>query len=357
MKRIAIKIGTSVLTRADGTLNVTRMSSLIDQMAELHGCGTEIIIISSGAVASGRNEIKIEKKLDSVSARQLYSAIGQTKLINRYYELFRNYGIICGQVLTTKENFSSRVHYLNQKHCMMVMLENKVIPIVNENDTISVDELMFTDNDELSALITTMMKMDSLIILSDVDGIYNGAPTDPNADIIQEITLDENISNYIVKSIQSSFGRGGMQSKYRIAKEVASKGISVIIANGQRENILLSLLREKNTVIHTKFKPSKKSISSVKTWVSYSKDFAKGDIYINDGVIKAIKEIRTVSILFVGIVRIVGNFEKDDIIRIVDKNGFKIGVGKSNYSSKEAAKYIGKHSIKPLIHYNYLYIE
>ena len=133
MKRIAVKIGSNVLTRKDGTLDITRMSALVDQVADLHRQGMEIVLISSGAVASGRSEIKAGKKLDPVSARQLYSAVGQAKLINRYYELFREHGMTCGQVLTTKENFGSRTHYLNQKHCMEVMLENKVIPIVNEN--------------------------------------------------------------------------------------------------------------------------------------------------------------------------------------------------------------------------------
>ena len=163
--RIAVKIGSNVLTRKDGTLDITRMSALVDQVAELHRKGVEVVLISSGAV----------------SARQLYSAVGQAKLINRYYELFREHGMTCGQVLTTKENFGSRTHYLNQKHCMEVMLENKVIPIVNENDTISVTELMFTDNDELSGLIATMMGMDALIILSNIDGIYNGNPSDPSS--------------------------------------------------------------------------------------------------------------------------------------------------------------------------------
>ena len=164
MKRIAVKIGSNVLTRKDGTLDITRMSALVDQVADLHRQGMEIVLISSGAVASGRSEIKAGKKLDPVSARQLYSAVGQAKLINRYYELFREHGMTCGQVLTTKENFGSRTHYLNQKHCMEVMLENKVIPIVNENDTISVTELMFTDNDELSGLIATMMGMQAVFL-------------------------------------------------------------------------------------------------------------------------------------------------------------------------------------------------
>ena len=155
--RIAVKVGSNVLTRRDGTLDVTRMSALVDQIAELHKTGVEIILVSSGAVASGRSEVHSAKKLDSVDQRQLFSAVGQAKLINRYYELFREHGIAVGQVLTMKENFATRRHYLNQKNCMTVMLENGVIPIVNENDTISVSELMFTDNDELSGLIASIL--------------------------------------------------------------------------------------------------------------------------------------------------------------------------------------------------------
>ena len=173
-KRVAVKIGSNVLTRKDGTLDFTRMSAITDQIAELHKGKVQLILISSGAVASGRSEMRIDRKLDPVSARQLFSAVGQAKLINRYYELFRDHGITCGQVLTTKENFGSRRHYLNQKNCMEVMLEEKVIPIVNENDTISVTELMFTDNDELSGLIATMLGAEALIILSNIDGIYTG---------------------------------------------------------------------------------------------------------------------------------------------------------------------------------------
>ena len=146
-ERIVVKIGSQLLTREDETLDITQMSNLVDQIAELHKNNMEIILVSSGAVASGRNEINTRAKLDSISARQLYSAVGQVKLIHRYYDLFKQHGILCGQILATKEDFSTRRHYLNQRNCMNVMLENKVIPIVNENDAISINELMFTDND------------------------------------------------------------------------------------------------------------------------------------------------------------------------------------------------------------------
>ena len=226
-KKIAVKIGSNVLTRKDGTLDVTRMSALTDQLAVLHRRGIEIVLISSGAVASGRSEVKVSRKLDPVSARQLYSAVGQAKLINRYFELFREHKMTCGQVLTTKENFGSRTHYLNQKHCMEVMLENKVIPIVNENDTISVTELMFTDNDELSGLIAGMMGMDALIILSNIDGIYNGDPHDPSAEVIREMACGKTDLSGYVQTGKSAFGRGGMLTKCSIAQKVADEGIEI----------------------------------------------------------------------------------------------------------------------------------
>ncbi len=356
-RKIAVKIGSNVLTRKDGTLDITRMSALVDQIAQLHQKGIEIILISSGAVASGRSEIKPKKKLDPVSARQLYSAVGQAKLINRYFELFREHKIACGQILTTKENFGSRTHYLNQKHCIEVMLENKVIPIVNENDTISVTELMFTDNDELSGLIATMMSMDALIILSNIDGIYNGNPTDPKASVIREISGTKTDLSEYVQTSKSSFGRGGMLTKCNIAQKVADEGITVLIANGNKDNILPDLLQTDSTVICTRFIASEKPVSSVKKWIAHSEGFSKGEVHINSGAAKALKGPKATSILFVGITTICGDFEKDDIIRIIDPSGKQIGLGCANYGSKEASELIGQHNLKPLIHYDYLYLE
>ena len=256
-KRIAVKIGSNVLTRPDGTLDITRMSALVDQLAALHRSGVEVIMVTSGAVASGRSEMKRsvgQRHLDSVSARQLFSAVGQAKLINRYYELFRDHDIVCGQVLTTKENFATRQHYLNQKHCMEVMLENGVLPIVNENDTVCVTELMFTDNDELSGLIAKMMRAETLVLLSNIDGIYTSHPDDPNAELIREVAPDRDLSEYILPE-KSAFGRGGMHSKYTTAKKVSQAGIRVIIANGERDNVLVDLETRKNHVPHTEFLP------------------------------------------------------------------------------------------------------
>lgn len=222
MKRIVVKVGSNVLTRADGKLDITRMSAIVDQLVWLRGHGYEVILVSSGSMVAGRDELRIDHKLDSVSQRQLYSALGQVKLIGLYYDLFREYDVHIGQVLTMKESFSTRGEYLNQRACMNVMLENGVIPIVNENDTTSITELMFTDNDELAGLVASMMAADALIILTNVDGIYNGNPSDRNTRIIPMVNYDRDLSEYIQTS-KSHFGRGGMITKANIARKIADE--------------------------------------------------------------------------------------------------------------------------------------
>ena len=354
--KIAIKIGSNVLTRRDGTLDVTRMSALVDQVAELYKAGIEVIMISSGAVASGRSEIRPTKKLDNVDQRQLFSAVGQAKLINRYYELFRDHGIAVGQVLTMKENFSTRRHYLNQRNCMMVMLENGVIPIVNENDTVSVTELMFTDNDELSGMIASMMDVQALVILSNIDGIYNGSPSSPDTEVIRMVEPGKDLSDYI-QTEKSGFGRGGMLTKTTIARKVADEGITVIIANGKKDNILVDLLQHPDTAVCTRFVPSQGEVSSVKKWIAHSGGFAKGELHLNAKAVEVLRGDKAVSVLPVGVIRIEGEFEKDDIVKIMNQEGMPIGVGRVAFDSKEAKQVIGKHGQKPLVHYDYLYLE
>lgn len=351
--RIVIKVGSNVLTRDNGKLDVTRMSALVDQVAWLKEQGIEVILVSSGAVASGRGELKVVHKLDSVAQRQLFSALGQAKLINLYYDLFREYHIPVGQVLTMKESFATRREYLNQRSCMEVMLDNGVIPIVNENDTVSVTELMFTDNDELSGLIASMMDADELIILSNIDGIYNGSPKDPKSRIIPTVSPDRDLSDYIQQE-KSGFGRGGMTAKCNIARRVADEGIKVVIANGKRDNILIDLIDNKSDTPHTEFTPNPEPTSTMKKWISHSRSFAKGRIIINQKAADALCGNRAVSLLLVGVTAIEGDFEEGDIVTITTDDGKTIGIGRSGYDSDEARKLIGRHDVKPLVHYDYL---
>jgi len=356
MKRIVVKVGSNVLTRDDGKLDVTRMSAIVDQIVWLKNNGYEVILVSSGAMACGRNELKVDHKLDSVEQRQLFSALGQVKLIGLYYDLFRDFGVHIGQVLTMKESFSTRGEYLNQRACMNVMLKNGVVPIVNENDTVSVTELMFTDNDELSGLIATMMDCDDLIILSNIDGIYNGDPKDPLTRVIPLVNYDRDLEEYIQDS-KSGFGRGGMITKTRIARKVAEEGIRVIIANGKTDNILINLATKPQETMRTEFRPNPNPTSMVKKWIAHSEDFAKGIIHINAKAEEILKGNRAASLLLVGVTTIEGEFEEGDIINVVDSDNKVFAVGKSSYSSADAIKNIGVHDIKPLIHYDYLYME
>ena len=237
------------------------------------------------------------------------------------------------------------------------MLDNHVIPIMNENDTISVTELMFTDNDELSGLIAAMMNVEALIILSNVDGIYNGSPDDPGSEIIPVVDpAQKDLSDHI-QSSRSSFGRGGMITKYRIARKVSDEGIEVIIANGRKENILPELVAKESSAVCTRFLPAEKGISGVKKWISHSDGFAKGEIYINRGARDALLGEKASSLLPVGIVEVKGVFEKDDIVKIFDDSGLPLGVGRVGFDSLKTKELIGQKGNKPVIHYDYLCLE
>lgn len=355
-KRIAVKVGSNVLTRTDGTLDIARMAQLADQIARLKKEGIEIILVSSGAVAAGRSEVHPRNKLDTVSSRQLWSAVGQVRLINRYYDLFNEYGIICAQVLTTKDNFRDRRHYLNMKNCLNTLLENNVLPIINENDTISVNELMFTDNDELSGLIATMMDFEALIILSNIDGLFTDHPDNPDAKVIREVQPDtSDLSNYI-QTTKSEFGRGGMITKTTIARKIAEQGIHVHIANGKSDNILVDLLNLTSDVLNTHFIPNDKKSSSIKKWLAHSDSFTKGELIINDGAREALLSDKASSLLLIGVTDVIGFFKKGDIIRIIDQHGAEIGLGKTLYDSEKAGELAGKKKKQPIIHYDYLYL-
>lgn len=356
-RRIVVKIGSNVLTRPDGTLDVTQLSHLVDQVAQLHQRGVEVIVVSSGAVASGRSELRgrlIDPNIDEVSARQLFSAVGQAKLINRYYELFREHALACGQVLTTKENFATRRHYLNQRHCMLTMLRQGVVPVVNENDTVSVTELMFTDNDELSGLIATMMDADALIILSNVDGIYTGDPRLPDSRLISRVPLDSDLTAGI-STARSSAGRGGMTTKYRIARRVASEGIAVVIANGKRQGILTQVVTDPDALC-TRFDAAAERASSVKKWIAHSDIFAQGTVHVNAGAAEALRQSEGVSLLPVGVTAIDGDFADGDIVLVLDPDGATVAWGRATMTASAARTVIGQPAHQPLIHADYIFV-
>lgn len=357
-RRIAVKIGSNVLSRADRRLDVTRMSALVDQVAELRAAGIEVIVISSGAVAAGRSQLasSVTHRLDSVSQRQLFSAVGQAKLINRYVQLFREHDIVCGQVLTTKENFATRHHYLNQQNCMEVMLREGIVPVVNENDTVSLTELMFTDNDELSGLLAMMMNCDCLVILSNIDGVYTGDPADPESRLIGRVAPGDDLSRYITAA-RSGLGRGGMTTKYNIARKVADAGIEVIIANGKRPDILPELLLRGTDVPATHFEPAEKTQSSLKRWIANSASFAKGSLTLNADAADTLRQRPGTSLLAVGVTEVAGDFATGDIVAIHDPEGRNIAWGRAATSAEQARSRAGRPGGRPLVHADYLYIN
>ena len=354
--RIVIKVGSNVITQEDGSLNDGRILRIVEDVAVLYKQGIEVILISSGAVAAGRSGVSPSKKTNIVAAKQIWAAIGQVKLMSSYQFLFGKYGIQAGQLLATKESFRDRRHYLNMKNCISAMLENNVLPIVNENDAISINELMFTDNDELSGLISSMMDCKSLIILSNVDGVYKGITGEKETDLIARIDeKSEDLDKYITSS-KSGFGRGGMITKCSIARKIAAQGIDVFIANGTRDSIISDIVRRKD-VPYTQFVANSKRETGVKKWLSHSDTFAKGAVVINEGAREALLDDKATSLLMIGITRVDGFFRSGDVVRIVDEDGNNIGIGKSQYDSKKAEQHIGEKLSKPFIHYDYMVIN
>lgn len=352
-KKIVIKIGSNVLSQPDGLPDLERIEHVTDQIATLKKEKVEVILISSGAVAAGRTMISLPEKLDTVAARQLWASVGQVKLMNTYSGLFKNHELLCSQVLVTKEDFRDRLHYLNMRNCLKVLLQHNIVPIINENDVISVTELMFTDNDELAGFVASMLDVDALLILTNVNGIYNGNPIDKDSKVIDEIDYKALDFASFVNTQKSNFGRGGMITKCNIAHKVAGLGINVHIANGKKENVIIDLL--KGIQHGTRFLP-KKNTSNRKKWIAHSETSAKGKVYLNEGAKAALISSRASSLLPVGVTRIEGDFQKGDIIRLLDEKGKGVGLGIAEYGMEKAREFLGQKNQKPLVHYDYLYL-
>jgi len=215
---------------------------------------------------------------------------------------------------------------------------------------------MFTDNDELSGLITSMMDMEALIILTNVDGVFTGSPDEPGSQLISSIKQGETLDVEAISGKKSNFGRGGMLTKFHIASKLAGQGIAVHIANGTKINTLANILEVKSEAVHTHFIPAKKKSTGVRKWLSHSDDFARGEVIINDGAREVLLSDKAVSLLPIGIIRTEGFFKDGDIVRVKDSYGELLGLGKASYSSDELLKEMGGKKSKPFIHYDYLYL-
>jgi glutamate 5-kinase len=352
-KLLVLKIGSNVLTQENGLPDLVRMEKLVIQLHELIALGIKVVLVSSGAVAFGRQAIPLPEKLNPVFKKQIWASTGQIRLIHEYQQRFEKQGIQIAQILVTKEDFRDRKHFLNMKNCVQALLAQGILPIINENDTVTITELMFTDNDELAGLTAAMIDADTLILLTNVDGIYTGNPADPESKLIEKVSAGmPETSNYI-SAVKSSFGRGGMLTKYAMAKKSADLGIQVFIANGNRDDILGEFAAGK--IRCTQFE-AKKSTPGTKKWLAHGGSYYKGELIVNDGAKASLTSEVIRSLLPIGIVSLEGEFSKGDILLIKDEEGQKIGLGRAEYNSKLAQERLGQKNQKALIHYDYLYL-
>jgi glutamate 5-kinase len=352
-KVIVIKIGSNVLTQSNGLPDLDRMQQLVAQIERLISSGKKVVLVSSGAVAFGRQSIALPEKLNPVIKKQIWASTGQIRLINQYQQFFEKLNQPIAQILVTKEDFRDRKHYLNMKNCIEALLQQGILPIINENDTVTITELMFTDNDELASLTAAMINADTLLLLTNVDGIFTGNPSEPGSELIEKVSYSmPEVSGYI-SATKSSFGRGGMLTKYTMAKKSADLGIQVIIANGKRDGVLDEFMAK--ALRCTWFEPQKVK-NAPKKWLAHGAQYYKAEVTINEGAKSSLTSLVIRSLLPIGITRIEGEFSKGDILLICDDSGMKIGLGRAEYSSKYALVRMGQKNQKPLIHYDYLYL-
>ena len=356
-QRIVAKFGTNLLTAGTKQLDLEVMATLVGQVARLHHQGQEVIIVSSGAIAAGRQKLgRLEERKD-ISSRQVMAAVGQNALMQSYEQLFNWHGITVAQALLTKADLSDRLGYLNARNTLLALLELGVVPIVNENDVVAVDELegaSFGDNDNLSGMVTNLMDADLLVLLGDVAGLYTADPAkDRSARLITIVDLIDERIKQLAGSTRGQ-GIGGMATKIQAARLATASGATVVIADGRERDILLRLV--KGEPIGTLFPPTTSKIESRKRWMLTGLA-VKGRLVIDEGAAVALKQ-QNKSLLPAGIKAVEGDFERGDAVDIVSESGKKdekIACGIANYSSGELAMIKGARSdrIESLLGYGY----
>ena len=346
-KRIVFKFGTNVLRNEEKEISLSRVYSFIEEISKLHRQGKEIIIVTSGAVGLGSKQLNVDSS-ESLAIKQACAAVGQCRLMSIYEDGFGKYSINTAQVLLTEDDFSNRIKYLSLTNVLNTLLELKVIPIINQNDTVSCSELegsenpiygvSFSDNDKLSALVAGKLDADLLVILSDIDGLYDDNPKEnPNAKLIREVKDITEVESYARNA--SKGGRGGMITKLQAAKVVTHSGGYVVIANGKSPQIIKRLFDGEKQ--GTMFYPVEQ-LSQKRRWIAYATNIT-GQIVVNEGAKTAIKE-ENKSLLPIGVLAVNGIFHCGDVISLLDENNVEFARGIANYSSVDCKKIIGEHS-------------
>lgn len=353
--RVVVKIGTKVLSTELNRLDIETLRRLVDQIVAIQAKGTEVVLVTSGAMGAARTLISLAGD-DKIAEKQVLAAVGQVRLMSTYAEAFSRHGRLCAQVLATKEDFRDKTHYLNMRTCFENLLKSGVVPVVNENDVVATTELLFTDNDELAGLVASQLDADAVIILTSVEGFLTGDPRDPASQVIPEIALDDipALQKHIAPE-KTAFGRGGMMTKFSIAKKLASQGVAVHFANGKRAHVLEDVLA--GASVGTRFVPHRHS-SAAKRRLAYSEGLTKGSVHINECAEDILRSsTKITSLLPVGITKVSGTFEKGDIIEIIGESGAKIGFGIAEYGAERARELKGKKRVRHLIHYDHMFIS
>jgi glutamate 5-kinase len=354
-QRIVAKFGTSLLTSGTDHLDLPMMANLVEQVAQLHRQGREIIIVSSGAIAAGREKLKGAPERRSTPFKQVLASVGQNHLMHTYERLFSQYGITIAQALLTKGDMSDRSGYLNTRNTLLALIELGVICIVNENDLVAIDEiqeLKFGDNDDLSAMVANLVDADLLVLLTDTGGLYTADPRlQPEAQLIRRVDEIDTEVEHLASNAFNRQGTGGMVTKIEAAKLATSSGVSVIIADGREPDILVKISQGED--VGTFFPPHANKMESRKRWM-LSGLASKGKIVVDKGATVALKK-QNKSLLPAGVVAVQGKFQRGDIVGILDEQGKRLGYGISNYSSSDLAIIGGKHSDKigSLLGYDY----
>ena len=337
-KRVVVKVGSAVLTSDDG-LDLPVMENLAREISFLRKGGKEVILVSSGAVAAGRKRLGLEtgRKLE-LREKQGTAAVGQSRLMRFYEDIFERQGCKVAQILLTHEDLSNRSRYLNVRNTMLTLLEWQIIPIINENDTVSVEELRFGDNDTLGALITNLIEADLFICLTDVDGLYTGNPhKDPAAKPVYTVAKVDRKVECMAGYVVGALGTGGMQSKIRAARMVSARGGSSFIGSGRSKGIVQRLFGSE--AVGTFFLPQAEKMQSRKHWIAYVLR-PKGSLVLDQGACRAIVKGGK-SLLPSGILEIIGNFRLGDPVQCLDEEGNAIATGLSNYSASDLGKIKG----------------
>lgn len=343
-RRVVAKFGTSLLTAGSNKLNQDKMSDLISQLAHMHKQGVEVVVVTSGAIAAGREKLGLTKKIKGIPYKQVLASVGQGRLMNLYERLFDQHGITVAQALLTKSDLLDRHGYLNTRNTLLALLEMGVICVINENDVVAVDEIeeaKFGDNDNLSAMVANLIDADLLLIMTDIDGLYTADPNkDPDARLIPLVEkIDASIEG-LVSGSASGLGTGGMVTKIEAAKMATACGITVIIANGRHPDILTRLITGES--IGTRFLPVRTQLDSRERWM-LSGLRTRGIVMVDTGAALALRRYKR-SLLAAGIKQIEGNFHRGDIVDIHDPQGVRLGCGITNYDAEELRTIQGIHS-------------